>query len=264
MESFQQFNNALNDNQGTLSLFLFVVTIFFGWITGIFSAIRGRPKLRIKTLPGPTFYSVGGTEAKHEGYDVHRSIFAIYLSIANVGKSPASIDNVEIGYHWPISFFRNPTLWFNNRFLRHWITYQTVSVSDFYHRIDDDNYKGYPFLTQRSVLTGETADTYLNVGQSTNGVVYFEQNDSFGACFPLAKNGYAKIKIRVVDSFGQRHSKVVSLQRVSLEEARKYNPKFGMTFSGMRSEGSLIDLPIDRNGNLLPPQPEENNNKKPK
>jgi hypothetical protein len=199
---------------------------------------------------------VGGTGEKHQNYDVHRSVFAIYISVSNIGGSATSIENVEIGYHWPISFFLNPTLWFRKRMFRHWIKNQTVSLSDFYHQIDQDSYKGYPFLIQKSTLTGEKAATYLNVGQSTNGVVYFEQDDSFGACFPLARKGFAKIRICVVDTLGQKHSRVELLPRVSLDAARRYNPKFGMTLSGIRSQCGLIELRVDRHGNILPLQPE--------
>lgn len=113
-------------------------------------------------------------------------------------------------------------------------------MEDFQARIGN-SIKLYPFLIQGSNLAPNKTDTYLNVGQSASGVVYFEQPDSWGGCFPRAKNKQVKIKIRILDTFGKSHTKNFDIPEVSLEYARKYNPSFGKTLSELSGE----KLPFD-------------------
>ena len=242
--------NWLNANQGVLGLVIFFATVLFGWASGIFSALRRKPKFRIRTIEGPTFACTYGTGAKHGEYDVHRTGIALYLHIANVGSAPASIEEIAIGYHWAIKPFGR--LWWQFRIGWFWLTNQAVALQDFQAEIGE-NIKFYPFLVQKSALSGYSAETYLEVGRSTNGVVYFEQADSYGACFPVAVNRKARIKIRITDSFGRRHTSKVTIPRFSLEEAKRYNPSFGLTFVRIHGETEPIDLPVDTHGNLIPP-----------
>ena len=110
------------------------------------------------------------------------------------------------------------------------------------------NTKVYPFLTQRSSLSQADAKTFLEPGRATNGVVYFEQTDSWGGCYPAATKAGVKLKISICDVFGRTHSSKVFIQRVTLEEARKYNPSFGKTFAEMRGE----ILPHDKDSQQMP------------
>jgi len=119
----------LNNNQGVLTALVFFVTLFLGWISGIFESLRRRPKLRLQLLPGPTFYSTFLTGESKDGYDVHRTAIALYLKVTNVGSAPTSIEEVSIGYHWHVrpltrSWFRYRLFWF-------WLHDHTVALSDF-------------------------------------------------------------------------------------------------------------------------------------
>lgn len=245
------FTDWCNKNQGILSIYLFCLTLFLGWITGFFSSLMRKPKFRIRTIEGPTFVCVFGTGREHQGYDVHRTGVALYLAIANVGSAPASIIDVEVGYRWAVAPFNK--LWWKHHLFRFWLRKQSISLEDFQVSLGDEHTKYYPFLTQKSHISGQAIDNHLDVGRSTNGVVYFEQEDSFGACFPVSFNLQTKLKVRVIDSFGKSHSVIIQVPRVTLMEARKYNPSFGRTLSTLRSEDEPIELPFDEHGNLIPP-----------
>lgn len=223
----------LNDNQGVVSAVLFVVTLVFGWLSGIFSALRKRPKFQVKLLPGPTFCCTYETGAMHEDFPVHRTAFALYLAVANVGSAASSIESIAVGYHCHLRPFswqwlRYTVGWF-------WLRSQAAIIHDFQGEIGK-NIKIYPFLFQSSALSGRSANTFLQPGQDTNGVVYFEQNDSWGGFFPSPCGTRVNIKIELLDTFGGRHAARFSIDLVTLEYARKYNASFGKTFSVLRDE----------------------------
>jgi hypothetical protein len=75
---------------------------------------------------------------------------------------------------------------------------------------------------------------YLQVGQSANGVVYFEQKESWGGCYPSPRKGTTKVKLKIKDSFGSSHTKKTTIPVVPIEEARKYCASFGKTFETLR------------------------------
>lgn len=248
LDFIRDFVNWSNVNQGVVAIILFMTTIGLGWISGIFSALRRKPKFRIQTLKGPTFTCTFGTGEKKGEYDIHRTGIALYLRVTNIGSAPANIKDVHIGYHWAIRPFG--ILWWKYRIGWFWLCDQTVCLADF-QVVIGDHVKFYPFLFQKSLTSGWSSDSYLEIGKSTIGVVYFEQTDSFGACFPIAQNYYSNIKIRVIDSFERSYVVSAKIPRVSLEKARRYNPKFGSTLSSMRGKMEPIDLPVDKNGNLI-------------
>lgn len=95
----------LNDNQGIVGVGVFLLTLFLGWVSGIFSALRRKPKFKISLIEGPTFCCTFLTCAKRGEADVHRTGFALYLSIANIGSAASSIANVSIAYHWHLRPF---------------------------------------------------------------------------------------------------------------------------------------------------------------
>lgn len=244
------FADWLNQNQGVLGLFLFFVTLGLGWLSGIFSSLRRKPRFRIEIIKGPSFVCTFGTGNKQGEYDLHRTGIALYLKVANIGSAASSIENVEVGYNWAI----HPPLsrlWWRYRVGRFWLHDQAVFIEDFQVNIGD-NVKVYPSMFQRSSLLGISSETFLEVGRMTNGVVYFEQSESFGACFPLARNKLVKVKLRVFDSFGNAHARSVILPRVTLEQARVYNPSFGLTLATLHGQRDPFDLPIDGHGNLIP------------
>lgn len=78
-------------------------------------------------------------------------------------------------------------------------------------------------------------------------MVYFEQDDSWGACFPSpVKNGNVSVRVAVEDVFGKKHKKRFEIPRISIEEARKYNPSFEPTYATMRQDKELTDFPLNK------------------
>lgn len=218
--------NILNENQGVLTLVIFIATLLIGWLSGIFSSLRMKPKLIASLIEGPTFSCTYPTGNIHNGHDAHRTGIALYLNISNLGSAPSNISGVEVGYHWSlkptsIAWIRYGIGWF-------WLKNQSVALSDFQARIGE-SIKVYPFLTQRNSKSPSLAKTYLRVGESINGVVYFEQNESWGGCFPLLSGGRTKIKLRLFDAHGNIFISHHTILVVTLDQALKYNPRFGET-----------------------------------
>lgn len=235
---FTQASKWSNDNQGVVSVGIFVVTMGFGWVSGIFSALRRKPKFKIGLIDGPTFcctYPIGKTNGEHE---VHRTAIALYLAVTNAGSAASSIGNISIGYHWhlhpfSLTWLRYSVGWF-------WLHDQIAALTDFHANIGEKN-KVFPFLTQTNYLAPVDSKTYLQPGESTNGVVYFEQSDSWGGCFPSPCKGGVPIKVAIEDAFGKKHCAKFKIPSVPLEYARKYNPSFGKTLAELRGE----QLPFD-------------------
>lgn len=228
-----------NENQGVVSVVIFVVTMGFGWISGIFSSLRRKPKFKLSLFDGPSFccsYFVGKTKGEHK---IHRTGIALYLAIVNVGSAASSIGNISVGYHWPLTRFsiqglRYSVGWF-------WLHNQSVALADFQAKIGE-NIKIFPFLTQVNHLSSVKTETFLQAGQSTNGVVYFEQPDSWGNCVPSVCNDVIRVKVSVADAFGKRHVAKFSIPLVPMEYARKYNPMFGSTFAELHGEPLPVDI----------------------
>jgi len=225
---FKTVIKLCNENSGFIGVIIFVTTLILGWASGIFSALRKRPKFKIQVLPGPTLCTTYPTGNKYQNFDTHQTAISVYLNITNLGNAPSSIDTVTLGYHRSVSSFSLNWIkyrigWFS---LEHPITAMEEFQYEFKNRI-----KYYPFLLQ-----GENADTYLKVGKSKNGIIYFEQNESWGESFPVSHNNQTKIRIVVHDSYGNKYKIMSNIPIVSLEDAQKFNPSFGMTFSSLTKE----------------------------
>lgn len=231
----------LNDNQGVVGVAIFALTLALGWVSGIFSALRRRPKFRIQLIHGPTFVCTFKTGKKRDDFDVHRTGVALYLKIANSGSAASSIDQISVGYHWQVIPFTRA--WFKYGLGWFWLHDQTAAIHDFQAKIGE-NIKFYPFLTQKSIHSPVHASTYLEPGQSENGVVYFEQSDSWGGCFPSVGKEGTRIKICVKDVFGGKHIARFTVPNVALEYARTYNPSFGKTLAELRNEPLPHDVSI--------------------
>ena len=222
-----------NRNAGFLSVIIFVVTLFLGWTSGIFRSLRKRPKFKIKIMPGPTMCTTFCTGKKFNGYDVHRTAISAYLGISNIGSAPSSIETVWIGYHWnisPISW-----LWFRYRLFWYWLKQPITTMEDFQCAVGD-NVKIYPSLLQGTSSIRKAPETYLEVGKNVNGVVYFEQDDSWGGCSPALKNNRVKFRVIIFDTFGKKYKKTFWAPFKDLHEAQKYNPSFGATYATLRNE----------------------------
>lgn len=209
-----------NQNAGFLTLILFLVTLVIGWVSGIFRALMHKPKFKIALLPGPTFICTSLTEKEFNQSKTHRTAAVIYLKVTNIGTAPSQIVKVRLGYH---------NYSFKYRFLWFWLD-STPSIGDFGHTIGE-NVRLFPFLFQKSALLPQEISTYLQSGQDTKGIVYFEQPESWGGFLPLSKNGKVKVKILVTDSLGKNYSTTFRLDTVELQYAKKFNKKFGQTLS---------------------------------
>jgi hypothetical protein len=229
---YTNFANWCNNNQGVVDVLIFLVALLLGWISGLFSALIKRPKLKTRLLPGPTFYAKFDLEQTCEGHPLHRVALALYLEIVNVGAAPTSIDAVHVGYHCsakPFSYF-----WFKYVVGWFWLTHQTTALRDFTSKIGEDT-KLYPFLFQKNFLSGSSTETFLDIGQKTSGIVYFEQSDSWGIFFPVSVSGKTLIKIRLIDSFGHKHDSRYWISEVSIEHAQTFSPAFGRTLLQLRA-----------------------------
>lgn len=242
IDIYTQLSTWLNDNQGVVGVAIFAATVLFGWASGIFSALRRRPKFKVSLIDGPTFCCTYLTGEMHGQYEAHRTGIALYLSVSNIGSSSSSIDGISIGYHWHLRRFS--VMWLKYSVGWFWLKEQAIALEDFQVRIGE-SVKVYPFLTQRNNLSPTQTDTFLDVGRSANGVVYFEQSDSWGGCFPKVTNGYVRLKIRVHDVFGGQYTSTFNVPSVQFEHARKFCPAFGKTLSELHRK----PLPCDASDN---------------
>lgn len=232
MSLIHQLIKWTNDNQGVVTIVIFFATIIMGLASGIFQALRTKPRFKIDVLPGPSLCSTFLTGDKYEGYDVHRTAISVYMKISNVGTAPATIEKISLGYHWHLSKFN--WLWLRYRILWFWLDHPITSMGDFQYDFGGGYVKIYPFLLQRTSSIMKDPNAYLLVGQSVNGVVYFEQDESWGGCFPSSQRGTTKVKVKICDSYSRVYSKVARIPIVSLDEAKKYSPTFGETFNILR------------------------------
>jgi hypothetical protein len=209
-----------NQNSGFLTLVLFFVTLGLGWITGIFRALMSKPKFKIGLLPGPTFICTFPTGKELNQVKTHRTAAVIYLNVTNIGTAPSQILSVRIGYH---------NYSFKYRFLWFWLD-SSPAIGDFGHTIGE-NLRIFPFMLQKSILLPQDVPIYLRSGQNTKGVVYFEQQESWGSFLPVTKNGKVKIKVLITDSYEKKYTNTFSINAVDLAYAKKFNQKFGQTLS---------------------------------
>lgn len=226
MNALNEIIKWCNENSGFVSLLIFAATLFLGWISGFFKSIIRKPIFKIRIIPGPTLCTTFPVDMQYNGHQVHRTAISVYLNVSNIGTSPASIEKIWVGYHWKsIKYFFT---WF-------WLKEQMVTIEDFQYDFGE-NVKVYPSLMQGTAITMSRVDTYLQVGKSVTGVVYFEQDNSWGACFPAQKEGKAKFCIKIIDTFGGQHKTIFNAQVMELKDAKKYNPSFGETLRTLRKE----------------------------
>lgn len=214
-----------NDNAGFVSIVIFLATLMIAWAGGLFKLLRQRPRFSLSLLHGPNFACTFSTGGKFGEYDVTRTFFALYLKVTNRGSAAATIDSVKLGYKWSInrlnwSFVRYVLGWC-------WLPHPMISITDFHVMLKSGGAKFYPFLIQRSTILPDSSDSFLPIGKSTHGVIYFEQRDAWGGCQPLISKEKTLVKICVIDSFGGTHKRKFTLPAITLADARKFNPTIG-------------------------------------
>lgn len=224
----------LNANEGLLALILFSVSAAYAWFSGIIGNLRRRPKLNIDFIEGPTLCAIDNIGQDELGRETHRVSISLYLKISNSGSAPTSIGDIRVGYKWSLPRFS--AHWWVRLFSNQWIENQTISLKDFQAIVSDDgDVKLFPFLTQKSTISGSSANSYLEIGEITNGVVYFEQPDAWGACQPLTVRGKTKISVQIKDAFGGRHRASRTIPVVPVAEAKKFNPSFGESLNRLKA-----------------------------
>jgi hypothetical protein len=223
----------LNNNSGVTSVIIFILTIVFGWISGIFNSLLKVPKLKIELIEGPTFCSTFESGEMFKNCPVHKTAIALYIKICNVGKGGTSIKNVSVGYHNYSTKFT--FLWF-------WLDKEIISFDEY--RINfGDKIKIFPFLRQQNDMIPYSHLDYLQIGQCLNGISYFEQNKTWGSFLPRIINKKIRVKVKIADSFGKNHCNKFWIPVLDIDEARKFNPSFGQSLDYL----SKMDLK-PRNG----------------
>lgn len=215
-----------NQNAGFITVILFLTSVLIGWISGFFKSITKRPKFKIKVIEGATFGSIIDLKKTYNGFPVNKTAFAIYLEITNVGNAPASIGKISLGY---ILSDLTPK-W---RAKRNWID-ETISKSDFTIKFKDSALvKGFPFLKQQNINFPNKVDTYLEIGQSKNGIVYFEQPEAYGSWMPSLNkdNETTNLILKIHDSYEKIHKKSLIIKMVDPNISFKMNPYFGQTYN---------------------------------
>jgi len=225
IEYIEQIINWTNENSGFLSLILFLATILYGWLSGLFSSLIKKPKLKVRFIPKVCFYSTYYVDEKYEPkegekYDVHKTGFVIYASISNVGNMPTAIDKIYIGYKKNKEF----RLFERNRFI--WLA-QWHSFTPFKTKMKNDSDLIYPTLRIKNFFTDNTND-YLRTGESITGTAYFEQFKAWGNFNPIPNDDKSTdIKFKIVDVYGRKFIFNHELRYVELDEARELNEHFG-------------------------------------
>lgn len=214
-----------NDNSGFLSIILFLATIGIGWVSGIFALIRNKPKFKIDIINQCTFYSTLIQEKTYKGYPVHKTAFVIYCKITNVGYSGSDIGEIQLIYQR-----KDRRLFFHEkRPIK-----ETICCSDFTYKFQETGHvKVFPFLKQvNQLLPYQDVETYLPVGKSKNGIIYFEEKETYGNLYPIRNKDLrtTPIVIEVKDAYGKIFRKKLNIKYIEPEEALTYNPDFAMTF----------------------------------
>lgn len=176
----------------------------------------GKPNLKIELIPTPSFCASCDSELPNESNRIHRTAIILYLKITNIGDAPTEIGPIHVGYH---SMEEN---W-------HWLRDETTLLDDFVMPMGE-KVKVFPFLKQKNNLMTNDTETFLNPGQSRNGIVYFEQIASSGYQYPKMDEDFkVNIQIIVHDNKGQSWSVQERITKVMIDAARDHCPHFGKT-----------------------------------
>lgn len=233
-----------NANEGFGALIIFILTLIFGWVTGIFNAIVKKPKLKVRFMEKMTFYSFFGTgesfhhEQLNEKFDYHKTAFAVYMSIANIGNAPTSIDKIYLGYtkNTPNTKIFNKTEW-----LAQWHTLTEFRIKLNLGEENNDKSLFIPSLKLRNDKSN--SDDFLEVGKYVSGVAYFEQAAAWGSLNPKPINNKedVKITIKIIDIYGRKYFFKTVLKKIPIEKAIEYNPNFGMIEDFLRENPHTKD-----------------------
>ncbi|MFA9370131.1 MAG: hypothetical protein ACERIH_00265 [Labilibaculum antarcticum] len=216
-----------NENSGFLSLIIFIITIVAGWVSGLFKSLIKKPKLKIRFIPKMSFFSFFHTGEKwinkelNEELELHKTGFASYMSIANIGNKCTSIDKIWIGYYKNVikkKWFKKEIQW-----LAQWHPLENFKLS-----MKDGNEIVVNNLRVKNNIFDYSEHSELEIGKSLVGVAYFEQVTAWGNLNPAQKeNGNIDVIIKIRDIYGKEYKFQTELEQLPIEEARKFNPNFG-------------------------------------
>lgn len=214
-----------NDNSGFLSLILFVGAIVYGWVSGLFNSLIKKPKLKVRFIDKISFYSFYYTGEKYEikehnhTYDLHKTGFVVYMSIANIGNMPTSIDKIYLGYYKN----KNYKFWNDRVWLAQWHALESFKID-----MNNGSQIQVPTLRIKDSENDNADKSLINIGNSIVGIAYFEQETAWGNYNPIPNQDKStNIKIRIKDIYGKNFYFKYKLKYEDLENARKYNPNFG-------------------------------------
>jgi hypothetical protein len=222
-----KFIKWTNDNCGFLSLIIFVVTVIIGWMSGFFKSIITKPKLSIRFIDKSCFHTFFYTGNKYynkqldETFELHKTGFAVYCSIANIGNLPTSIDKIYLGYYKNLpdrKFWRKRIQW-----LAQWHIFENFKI-----KYGDQIVMLPPLRSRNSEYPGG-GENYLAIGGSIIGVAYFEQDEAWGNLNPETINdkGDIKVILKIRDIRKAEYRFKTTLKRLSIKEAREINGNFG-------------------------------------
>ncbi|MDV3873360.1 hypothetical protein [Elizabethkingia ursingii] len=223
MERINKFIKWTNDNSGFLSVVLFFAAIIYGWVSGLFNSLIKKPKLKIRFIDKVSFYSFYMTGEKYEvnnyTHDLHKTGFVVYMSIANVGNMPTSIDKIYLGY------YKNKKYKFWNE--RIWLA-QWHAIEPFKINLKNKSQIIVSTLRLKDSENDNSDKSLINIGNSIIGISYFEQETAWGNYNPIPnKDKSTNIKIRIKDIYGNNFYFKYKLKYMDLNKAREYNPNFG-------------------------------------
>lgn len=228
MDKLSDIVNWTNLNSGFLSILLFLATILYGWLSGLFNSIIKKPKLKVRFIDKLTFYSFYNTGNIHinkndqKVYDAHKIGFVVYMSIANLGNIATSIDKICLAY-----YKNKPYKWYHLRKEKVWLV-QWHSIDNFKIPIKNDRFIHVNHLTIKKHEYDTSNSSFLNIGDSLIGVAYFEQGESWGNYSPFTNdNQSTDIIIKIKDIYGRKYCFKTQINYLELEDARKYNAHFG-------------------------------------
>lgn len=222
-----EFKNWLNNNIGVLNVILFLISIAFGIFSGIFKSIIKKPKFKIRIIPKMTFGSTfltgeTYTAIESENYGIHKTAFVTYIDVTNIGTEASTIGKIRIGYYvddGKNTFFKK----------RVWVNESSV-LDDFGIPIATGKCLVTPNIRRSRVEIEEQYSSFLEIGDSKNGICYFEQSSSWGNYYPRKdEEGLTDLKIEIKDAFGNKFSKRYKSRMININEALRYNSKFGFT-----------------------------------
>lgn len=228
-DNLKNLISLINNNAGFVNVILFFLTLFIGWVSGIFKSLIRKPNFVIRIIPKMTFGCTFDTGEKYtpdgQGeYDVYKVGIAVYIEISNNGNQSASLGKMEVGY------LKNEIKKWHHSLYRKRVFIKESNILEPFRINAGEKAILIPYLRQKDMILNERQDLFMSIGKTVSGVAYFEQPPCWGNFSPeINSNDKTSIRIKLYDSYGNKFTKNVNIPMISLEEARKLNPAFGLT-----------------------------------